>query len=318
MQKVRTNRGGKSEKSVVSIKTMATPTTPTQERTIQDAEYRQSFLNDVKTRNEKVVEMMDVTVVVKEEQESTNRLEALNSFSPEQRRRLMSGEKLESILPPKAQSKYYNTSNQAVESIPKDDLFIYQIGDHLMAYEVNDVSVDDDIKTIELPVVVYNPEKDEYEEHSYCINDPDVFDILKSQLKKDEDFSISRWNSSEGNYSDSTESGSFGSPPHPHPHPSQFASDNFNDIDDINRWSTCLPPNSTEFPPTDENYIKQTKTIRKIQDTLFEKLLSIYQGESVYSQQIYTPAIEDRIREMLGNNFFPFQIVSNLIAEFTM
>ena len=52
------------------------------------------------------------------------KLSQLNTLTSEQRRRLMSGEKLEDIIGIKQQkSRYYNTSDIAANSIPLNELF---------------------------------------------------------------------------------------------------------------------------------------------------------------------------------------------------
>lgn len=264
--------------------------TPTEEIAIQNENYRQSLLTDIQKRNDNVVRLMDETVKYKNEKQSSNRLEAMNSFSPEQRRRLMSGEKLENILGMQMEneSRYYNTSDEAAQYIPQDDLFVYQIGDHLMAYETKDVKINKELKTIDLPVVVHT-ENEEWVEMYYTIHNADVFDILQHQLDGP------KTSSGEGNVSDSDHLPFMIEEEWDHP---------------------VLPdsPISPRVPNEKEHY----NIVRRIQDKLYEQLLSIYQGESVYLSEVYTPQMEIRISEMLNTHkLFPFQIVNNLISEFT-
>lgn len=262
-------------------------TTPTEQIALQNKEYHKSFLLDVQFSNDEVIRMMDETVIYKHTKNSSNRLEAMNSFSPEQRRRLMSGEKLEEILGHTStiqQSKYYNSSNEAVQSIPQDDLFMYQIGDHLMAFETNDLEINEDLKTINMPVVVYDNERQDWKDMNYTIHNEDVFNILQYQLN---------------------------SPRTPSPiqsHSPHSLHENLPFVLDVN----------PEANQSNEHIVTNASPpMRKIQEKLFDQLLSIYQGTTIYSAQVYTVPMELRIQQMLDDNLFPFQIVNNLIAEFT-
>ena len=250
-------------------------TTPTEQIAEQNEAYRQSFMNDVKTRNEKVMRMMDDTAAQQAQQDTASRLEAMNSLTQDQRRRLMRGEKLEDLIDITSsfQSKYYNSSNEAVKSIPKNKLFEYQIGEYLMAYETNEVTLNEQLKIIDLPVVVYNSETEDYQDVTYTITDEMMFEILDNQVN-----------------------------PPPPPPPSEM---NTND--------SQFP----QFQHEDSSSVQLSDSVRKVQDNLFEQLLSIYQWESPQTHQVYTREMEIRIQQMLDNRLFPFQIVNNLITEFT-
>lgn len=265
--------------------------TITEQIASQNESYRKSLVTDIGKRNVMVIQLMDETIVYKEEKQSSDRLEALNSFSPEQRRRLMSGEKLEDILGQKSEkeSKYYNTSEEAAQHILQHDLFIYQIGDHLMAYETNDISIDEELEIIDLPVVIYDKdagEAGEWKDMYYTIHNKDVFDILQYQLTK---------------------------PKIPDLLPFAFDTDIDTNVG-VDRGSPDFNTSITSNTSTKTDI----DTIRRIQDKLYEQLLSIYQGESVFLAQVHSPQMEIRISKMLTTyNMLPFQIVNNLISEFT-
>jgi hypothetical protein len=155
----------------------------TEQIAYQNNEYHESLIHDIQVRNKRVIDLMNATVEQQEIEIASERLNAMNSFSPTQRRRLMGGEKLDDILGDQfKKSKYYNTSDDGANAIPKNILFEYQIGDHLMAYEVDEIKINHDLKTIDLPVVAYCPEKQDYCDMIYTIyNDDDMFDIVQHQ-----------------------------------------------------------------------------------------------------------------------------------------
>lgn len=298
-------------------------TTPTEQIALQNEAYRQSLLKDIETRNTRVIELMDATVTQQEQEESQSRLDAMNNLDPVQRRRLMGGEKLEDILRERfKKSKYYNTTNDAANAIPKNELFEYQIGNHFMAYEIRDIKLNHELKTVDFPVVAYDPDAEEYIDLTYTVRDDDVFEILKHQLEPPTSVQPMMIDSLS-----SSESAGLSSPEIPFSY-------EYENIDDIPDWvkedyedppfsehgfnpNTAFVNPTPSAPPIRDPFASTDKSIRNIQDKLFEQLLSIYQGENMYSSQVYTPEMENRIRQMLKNNFFPFQIVNNIISEFT-
>jgi uncharacterized UPF0146 family protein len=314
--------------------------TPTEQIANQNEEYRESLLQDIKAQNERVIEMMDNTVAYREREESEARLQAMNSFSPQQRRRLMAGEKLEDLLPPEItnKSKYYNTSEEAVKAIGPNKLFVYQIGDHLMAYETHEVNVNEQLKTIGLSVVVFNVEEDDYEEKVYTICDPDVFNILQYQLGKHK-APVIQYDSPSSSEHEHDHRGiqdvpfdfekeqfdrSYDSSPDPF-HPTGA----YDDTHTHTHGHREILYNEPEPEYLNIDQLKQLtgggdistnradETVRKIQDKLFEQLLSIYGGESAYSAEVYTSDMEARIQRMLARNRLPFQIVNDILVEFT-
>lgn len=294
---------------------MTTPiSTPTQEIAIQNQEYRESLEKDIQLRNKQIIELMDTTVALREKEESEARLQAMNSLSRRDRSRLMAGEKIEDILPLDIleSSKYYNTSEEAANSISSDRFFLYQIGEHLMAYETSDVSLSEQLKTISLPVVIYNPAEDDYEERIYTIHDKETFDILKHQLIPNHNTVVVSVSSDESS-SDS--------------HVNRNSTDltvPFHYEQDIDFRSYDSSPDPFEHEEMDYNYNRNhtykkdvtNDRIRKIQDKLFEQLMSIYGYETSYSQEVYTNQMKIRIQRMLDRNRMPFQIVNDIIMEF--
>ena len=244
----------------------------------QNNEYLSSMINDFEINNKKIVKMMNETVEIREQHETDERLEIMNSLTPDKRRRLMKGEKLDDIIGKQSyleNSKYYNTSNEAVECIQSDKLFIYQIGDHLMAYELEDINVDEKLKVILLPVVVYNTESQEYEDVVYSVNDEDIFAVVCYQLKKETNtIDDSNWN------------------------------------DEIVTPDVPIKNNESLIHPNHQN-------IKRIQDNLYSKLLSMYNGsDGLFRSQVYSDYLYDKIALLLHNGSFPFEIVNMLINEF--
>lgn len=230
--------------------------TPIHEITEQNTMYRKGLIIDIKKQNSKLERLMDETKVFQESEKRKQRLNSMNSLTLEQRRELMSGQSLESILNIKSsESKYYNTSDEAAASISSKELFEYHIGKHFLAYEIKDVSIDEELQLIKIPVVVRCENNGDYDwdEFIYTIVDENVFKTLN-------------------------------------------------------------PPKS--ISTNVDNSVQLDKTIREIQDKLFNKLFDIFQGENEYSQTIYTSSMESKIEEHLNNGRFPFQILNDIIAEY--
>lgn len=253
--------------TATAIVTTPTPT-PTKDIAIQNEEYLESLYQNIQKTNEKIIEMMDDTIRIRDEQQSAQRLEAMNSLDPHQRRRLMSGEKIEDIIDnfDTNESRYYNTSEEAARAIPKDELFEYQIGNHLMAYEINDVTIDQQSKILYVPVVVYNAQNSDYEELNFGIHDEDIYNIILQQKKLD--------------------------------------------------VSPDLPSSPEDvFAFTDIVTVSPAKQIRRIQDQLSEQILSLYDGNTMYSSQVYSDEMVQCIDQMLQFGKFPFQIVNELLTS---
>jgi len=310
----------------------------------QNDEYRSGLLHDIQIRNKRIIELMDITVAQQEAEIANERLDIMNSFSPRSRRRLMGGEKLEDILPDRFKtSKYYNTSDEGAAAIPRDVLFEYQIGDHIMAYEINEININNDLKFVNLPVVVYNPEIQEYCDMTYTTDDIDIYNILSTQLSQRK-VSLSQLSSSSdsggvgvcGESNNVNENDQFKYDIEGDEIPewvqedyeeSPFASEGgdlrniFNGgLENAKRSASQVTPLNTHVNTSLSNHIPNNntnrKSIKKIQDKLYEQLITMFQGESIYSNQVYTPEMEQRIDELLKCNYFPFQIVNDLIAEF--
>ena len=266
--------------------------TPTEQIAEQDDEYRKTLLCDMQKNNDTIEGLMDDTIEHYKEEEADARYKAMDAMTRKQRGRLMTGESLKSILDLKESSvsKYYNTSDEAASAILMKDRFEYQIGKHMLMFEMKDLVLDNDAMTIGIPIVVWDSE--EWIEKKYNIIDEDLWDIVNSELNPDvlilvEDFDKEIFNGKEGMLDVGKEG-----------------------MLDVGKEGMLDVGKEGMLDGDDANC-----TIKRVQNILFNSVLGIFAGESVYSHQVYTPEMELRIKKLLGDGFFPFQIVNNIIAE---
>ena len=150
---------------------------------LQNKAYHQSLIKDIQKTNKLVECAMDVTLLHRQSTQKQKRVDSMNSMNREQRRRLINGESLGSILGTVSKkSKYYNTSTPAANAIKPIHRFEYQIGKHLMIFETKELELDDNEKLINIPVVVWDDKTDEWHELNYSIVDEGLWDIVDSEL----------------------------------------------------------------------------------------------------------------------------------------
>jgi hypothetical protein len=157
----------------------------------QNIEYRNNLLKDIYTQNSKLQTLMNQTVDYQEDLYDDQLANLRNNLTREQRGRLFCGEKLEDILnlKPPNNSRYYNTSDEAAQHIPPDKRFEYQIGNHLLMYEINDLKLNQELKTIDIEVVVHDGK--DWVEKNYTIIDQDLYEFVELQLTKNQTKSTS-------------------------------------------------------------------------------------------------------------------------------
>ena len=271
----------------------------TQERISQDRDYSDGLHADIAHTNASIKKLMDDTVAFKEEQQSANRLELMNNLTAAQRRRLMSGEKLEQIVDIRTDtSAYYNTSDEAAHSIAPDQRFEYSIGDHLLCFEMNELKLDKNQQTITIPVVVYDMAKNDWVEQQYTIVDPDIFTCVLAQST-------------------------------PEPVQSSFTDEmvqmvQFSDDESKPQPSpTRSQPSAVEFDDDEEEREliiyngMDDKSVQLIQDKIYQQLGSVSGPVDVSVQrQIYNPRMKEAIRDLLDQGMFPFEVVNTLITNF--
>lgn len=156
---------------------------PSSQISEQNISYRESLLDDIQIKNKTIKDLMDFTLDYQYEQAEEQLIQYRNNLTREQKARLMTGESLEQILQLriKPESKYYNTSDIAAQSIPENNRFEYKIGEHLLIYELNELNINAELKTIDITVVVYDTSEG-WKEVYYTIIDENVFIAVNQQL----------------------------------------------------------------------------------------------------------------------------------------
>lgn len=159
---------------------MSSPLASYNEIAEQNQDYKTTLMQDIVKNNQRVEELMNATVEYQEDQYDEQICTMRNNLTREQKARLMTGESLESILNfyPPTTSRYYNTSDEAAEHVDPHQRFEYRIGNHLLMYELSDLKFNNELKTIDVPVIVYDQSvsgDEDWKETNYTITDKDTY-----------------------------------------------------------------------------------------------------------------------------------------------
>ena len=256
----------------------------------QNDNYDESLMLDIEKNNRNIEQLMDKSDELHSRLQSHHRINLMNSLTPQQRRRLMTGESLEQILNI-APDKYYLSQNPL--DIPDDALFEYSINHHLLAFDVRKL----EIQTINNGTLSKS--------------------IVRIPIPISNSFSNPLSNSFSNSLSDSL-SNSLSN-----------TNNEYIIIDeDTIEFIRCLKNNIqfnpfNPFNPKDSNPTnlnskdeKLNKEIKKIQNLLYDNLLPILDDEHEAKTYAFSKDVVKIIEQNLEQNRFQFEIVAELLEPF--
>ena len=268
----------------------------------QNDNYDESLMLDIEKNNRNIEQLMDKSDELHSRLQSHHRINLMNSLTPQQRRRLMTGESLEQILNI-APDKYYLSQNPL--DIPEDALFEYSINNHLLAFDVrkleiqtiNNGTLSKSIVRIPIPISnsfsnpssnsFSNPLSDSFSNplsntnNEYIIIDEDTIEFIRC-LKNNIQLN-------------------------------SFNSFNPKDSNSNPKDSNPNPKDSNPTNPKDE---KLNKEIKKIQNLLYDNLLPILDDEHEAKTYAFSKDVVKIIEQNLEQNRFQFEIVAELLEPF--
>ena len=279
----------------------------------QNDNYDESLMLDIEKNNRNIEQLMDKSDELHSRLQSHHRINLMNSLTPQQRRRLMTGESLEQILNI-APDKYYLSQNPL--DIPDDALFEYSINHHLLAFDVRKL----EIQTINNGTLSKS--------------------IVRIPIPISNSFSNPLSNSFSNSLSNPL-SNSFSNPlsnsfSNPLSNPLSNTNNEYIIIDEdtiefirclknniqFNQFSSFNPKDSNPNPkdknpknsnPKDE---KLNKEIKKIQNLLYDNLLPILDDEHEAKTYAFSKDVVKIIKQNLEQNRFQFEIVAELLEPF--